>query len=102
MSATPDTWNPAQYEKFQAERNKPYFDLMALVRPRPGMRVADLGCGTGELTRLLHQQMQARETVGIDSSEAMLSRSNAFAGDGLRFEQGDIATFANSRPFDLI
>jgi trans-aconitate 2-methyltransferase len=102
MPATVDTWNPAQYEKFQDERTAPFFDLMALLQLRPAMRVADLGCGTGELTRLLHQHLQARETVGIDSSEAMLAKSTSFAGDGLRFEQGDIATFADSQGYDLI
>ena len=46
-----DTWDPAQYDKFQREREQPFFDLLALIRPAPAMRVVDLGCGTGKLTR---------------------------------------------------
>jgi trans-aconitate 2-methyltransferase len=95
-------WNPDQYERFRSERQQPYFDLLALVRPALGMRVVDLGCGTGELTRELHQRLAARETVGIDGSEAMLERSRAFAGDGLCFERGDIATFAADHRWDLV
>ncbi len=102
MAARSDTWNPAQYVKFQAERNAPFFDLMAMVRPRPAMRVADLGCGTGEVTRLLHDHLQARETLGLDSSDAMLAKSTAYAGAGLRFEKGDIAAFSMHRCFDLV
>lgn len=98
----PDAWNPEQYARFQQERSQPFFDLLALVRPRPGMRVADLGCGTGELTAILHQRLAARETVGIDSSPAMLEQSTAYTGPGLRFEIGDIGTFRPDRPFDLI
>ena len=70
-----DAWDPAQYERFRAERARPFVDLLALVRPRPGMRVVDLGCGTGELTARLHRELAAGETLGIDRSEAMLARA---------------------------
>lgn len=62
----------------------------------------DLGCGTGELTRALHERTRARSTVGLDSSQAMLQRSADHAGDGLTFELGDIAEWAPSGPVDLI
>jgi trans-aconitate 2-methyltransferase len=95
-------WNPEQYGRFRDERARPFFDLLDLVQPRPGMRVVDLGCGTGELTRELHRRLAARETIGIDNSPAMLARSAAFAGDGLRFEQGDIGAFASEGGYDLV
>lgn len=88
-----DSWNPNQYERFSDERNQPFFDVLALVRPRPGMRLVDLGCGTGELTRALHRRLEARETLGIDSSKAMLARSSPYAGEGLRFERREIMAF---------
>ncbi len=95
-------WNPEQYSRFRDERAQPFFDLMALVQPRPGMRVVDLGCGTGELTRELHVHLDARETVGIDSSPAMLAKAAGFASDGLRFVAGDIDAFSGEGDFDLI
>ena len=85
------TWSPDQYEKFKDERSRPFFDLLALVRPWAGAKVVDLGCGTGELTRTLHRTVGASETLGIDSSEAMLAKSAAHAGDGVSFARGDIA-----------
>ena len=93
-------WDPSQYERFKDERAQPFRDLAALVEPRPHMRVADLGCGTGELTRELHEQLDAEETLGIDNSESMLSK--ATPSGTLRFELGDIAAFASDRPFDLL
>lgn len=96
------SWNPDQYERFRNERARPFHDLLALVRPRPGMRVIDLGCGTGELTRLAHQQLGAHETLGIDASPEMLARSAEYAVDGLRFAQGDLRTAAVPGPWDLI
>ena len=97
-----DAWNPDQYEHFHDERSRPFRDLLALVRPRPGMRVVDLGCGTGELTEEMHRTLGAQETVGVDSSDAMLARARDRVADGLRFERGDIAEFAPGPRFDLV
>jgi len=97
-----DAWDPRRYERFRAERREPFEDLLALVRPEPDMRVVDLGCGTGELTRDLRRHLGARETLGIDNSAAMLARSAAFEEDGLRFVRDDIATFATASAYDLV
>ena len=96
------TWSPEQYERFKAERKQPFLDLAALIEKRPRMRVADLGCGTGELTRELHAELGAEETLGIDNSETMLLKAGHFGGEMLRFEQGDIEAFVTDKPFDLI
>jgi trans-aconitate 2-methyltransferase len=96
------TWNPEQYNRFRAERQQPFYDLLALVRPRPGMRVVDLGCGTGELTRIVHETLVARDTLGLDSSETMLADSNAQAVAGLRFARADIDAFAAAAAYDLL
>lgn len=97
-----DAWNPEQYERFKNERSQPFFDLLGLVKGRAGMRVLDLGCGTGELTREMHRTLVARETLGLDNSAAMLEESARFAGEGLSFGHGDIAALGHLRPFDLV
>jgi trans-aconitate 2-methyltransferase len=96
------TWDPARYERFKNERSRPFFDLLALAQPAAGGRAVDLGCGTGELTRALHEHLATSETLGIDSSAEMLARSAAFAGEGLRFEPGDIAAFGGAPAWDVI
>src|SRR3954449_8479933 len=97
-----DTWDPAQYEQFERERSAPFYDLLDLVEPCPEGRVVDLGCGTGELTRALHERTTASSTLGLDSSRAMLERSASHAGEGLTFELGDIDEWAPSEAFDLV
>lgn len=96
-----DAWRPDVYGRFRAERRQPFDDLVALVEPRPGMRVVDLGCGTGELTAELHERLRAAETLGLDSSPRMLASCAAHERPGLRFEPGDIARF-EGRGFDLV
>lgn len=95
-------WNPAQYERFKDERAQPFFDLVALVEPRPGMACVDLGCGTGELTAQLHAKLQAASTLGIDNSPAMLAKAASFEADGLSFEAADLVTYEPGRRFDLV
>jgi len=99
-----DTWNPTQYDKFQREREQPFFDLMALVRPAPSMRVVDLGCGTGRLTRHLHEHLHARDTTGIDRSARMLEDAQRSARPAeLHFEVGTIESFPPpGETFDLV
>src|SRR3954468_19534991 len=96
------TWDPVRYEQFKNERARPFFDLLALVRPAPGGRAVDLGCGTGALTRELHRHLGAAETLGLDLSPTMLAKSAPFAGDGLHFQTGDIADFHPAAPYDVV
>ena len=95
-------WNPEQYSRFREERSRPFFDLLALVHAAPDMCVVDLGCGTGELTRALHERLRARETLGIDSSETMLAKSAAFSAAGLHFEAGDLQRLEAVPRYDLV
>jgi trans-aconitate 2-methyltransferase len=103
--AAADVWNPDLYGKFRSERARPFADLLALLVPVPGPSVVDLGCGTGELTRLAHERLGARATLGVDRSGAMLEKARAEAAPGLTFRQGDLAEPASwgaPGPFDVL
>jgi trans-aconitate 2-methyltransferase len=107
---TGDAWNPTQYGRFAAERARPAEDLLALVRPVPGGRVVDLGCGTGELTLRLHERTGAATTLGLDSSPAMLERARAHETGpesghetgAVRFELGGIEDFDAVGAYDVV
>jgi trans-aconitate 2-methyltransferase len=83
-------WDPDRYRAFKEQRFAPFEDLFAMVRVRPGLRVIDLGCGTGELTGRLAARLPGSDVVGIDSSAEMLEQARPFARAGLRFEHGAI------------
>jgi SAM-dependent methyltransferase len=60
-----------------------------------GRRIADIGCGTGRITRWLAEQKGPRQVVGVDFSQATVEaarhESSALVSSGLvRFEQGDV------------
>ena len=95
-------WEPEQYRRFRDERAQPFYDLLDLVRPITGGHLIDLGCGTGELTKVLHERMGASATLGIDSSPTMLAESNKLNGPGLSFSFGEIAGYRSLKGFDLV
>ncbi|HEX8774950.1 MAG TPA: methyltransferase domain-containing protein [Pyrinomonadaceae bacterium] len=83
-------WNPDRYQQFRTERFQPFDDLIRLVKRRDRMRVIDLGCGTGELTSRLADELPASHVTGIDSSQEMLARAVVYERAGLSFEPGTI------------
>lgn len=84
-------WNPDKYHQFQTQRSAPFDDLLKLVDIRPELRVVDLGCGTGELTRRLADTLPESDVLGLDTSPQMLERTQEYARSGLRFELGNQA-----------
>ncbi len=80
------SWNPELYHKFQKERFAPFKDLMDLIVVRKGLRVLDLGCGTGELTEMVSEKLPESEVLGIDSSPEMLAKAIQKKRTGLNFE----------------
>jgi ubiquinone/menaquinone biosynthesis C-methylase UbiE len=66
--------------------------IFARHPPRPGARVLDAGCGTGEVTARLAERFPEAGFVGIDLEEPHLERARARAarfGDRVRFQRDD-------------
>lgn len=80
------SWNPDVYNRYKKERYAPFYDLLQLITAKPNLKVIDLGCGTGEMTRLLADALPDAEVMGIDSSKEMLSKSVEFEREGVCFE----------------
>lgn len=93
-------WDPARYEQFRDERYAPFADLCGLIDVRAGLRVIDLGCGTGELTARLADLLPESDVVGVDASAEMLAKAGALGRPGLRFEQRTIEEVGGA--FDLV
>jgi trans-aconitate 2-methyltransferase len=100
--AAANPWDPRRYERFAYDRERPFWDLAALLQASFAPRLADLGCGTGRLTAALAARLGARAALGVDSSPAMLEQAAAHAGPRVRFERGDIASWEAPGAFDIV
>lgn len=96
-------WNPDIYNTFKEQRYQPFYDLLSLIKVKPDLKVIDLGCGTGELTRKLSDYLPGAEVLGIDASAEMLRDASTFSRKNLSFEQSEIeAHLQNGEKYDLI
>lgn len=84
-------------------------EVLASAGLRPGMRCLDVGCGPGEVMRLMGKTVgPSGEVVGLDLDaqlgRAAVARLSAEGGARYRFEAGDITagTPVAGAPFDLV
>lgn len=73
-SSNTQCWNPEQYDKnarFVSDLGMP---VVALLSPRPGESILDLGCGDGVLTVKLMEL--GCQVVGVVSSVEMVAAPN--------------------------
>jgi trans-aconitate 2-methyltransferase len=96
------SWDPAQYERYKAYRDRPALDLMVQIPGdlAPG-EIWDLGCGTGEHAALLKRRHPTASVHGLDSSPEMLARGRARGEDIDWVEQG-VEDWAPATAPDLI
>jgi trans-aconitate 2-methyltransferase len=95
------SWNPDQYLMFAAPRLRPAVDLLAAVPAAEPRIVYDLGCGAGNVTRLLAQRWPQAELTGVDDSAAMLAKA-AEVLPGARWLQQGLAGWQAPAPADVI
>ncbi|MFF0463053.1 trans-aconitate 2-methyltransferase [Streptomyces mexicanus] len=107
-------WDPAQYLRHADHRARPFTDLLARIPDLPAPahdrppRIADLGCGPGNVTALLARRWPTAHITGYDNSPEMLDRAEADhagptrGGGRLDFAHADARTWTPEGPCDLI
>ena len=103
MTGAETRWDPGRYQRFAQERAQPFRDLVARLPEGPVRFAADLGCGTGELTRELRARWPGAQIFGVDHSDEMLARVAAGPADPeLRFVRADLGTWQPPHPLDRL
>ena len=95
------TWDPNQYLKFADHRLRPALDLLSRVRADEPEAVYDLGCGAGNVSKLLAERWPKARVTGVDSSMAMLEKARA-AAPRIAFIQAELAAWRAGEPAGVI
>jgi trans-aconitate 2-methyltransferase len=102
-AAQSTTWEPERYLRFADQRGRPFEDLLARIPAEAPARVADLGCGPGNVTELLTRRWPEASILGVDSSAEMIDTAKARAIPGrLGFVQADLREWRAAQPVDVL
>ncbi|HZJ05861.1 MAG TPA: trans-aconitate 2-methyltransferase [Nocardioidaceae bacterium] len=95
-------WDPERYLAYADERGRPFVDLTNRVGAVAPRRVVDLGCGSGQLTRILADRWPDAEVHGLDSSPEMIAHANDEGAEAVRFEVADLREWRSVEPVDVL
>ena len=95
------SWDPQQYLRFAGQRLRPALDLLARIPLERPLTVVDLGCGTGNVTRLLRERWPDARITGVDASAQMLAEARKQEAE-ISWEQSDLGAWKPPESFDLV
>ncbi|MBI5263791.1 MAG: methyltransferase domain-containing protein [Bradyrhizobium sp.] len=94
-------WDPQQYLKFSGHRLRPAVDLLMRIPELPAKRIADLGAGAGNVTKLLKERWPDATVVAVEGSAEMVAAGRKAAPD-VEWVQADLGRWHPAQKFDLI
>ncbi|UYQ76242.1 methyltransferase domain-containing protein [Glutamicibacter sp. JL.03c] len=96
-------WDPAKYTEFSDYRGRPYKDLLGQLAEAEPKKVVDLGCGPGNMTRLIAQRWPEAQVVGLDASQEMIAKATSSAHEAnLSFALSDATQWEPEEDLDLL
>lgn len=94
-------WEPSQYLKFSDHRLRPALELLERVPLTEPAVIYDLGCGLGQMARLMAERWPTATVYGLDNSPEMLAQA-AQTPSRVNWVAADIQGWQPSVPPDLI
>jgi trans-aconitate methyltransferase len=94
-----NAWDAEAYDRTVSIVTRLGASVLDLLAPGPGLRVLDLGCGTGHLTAQI--AAAAADVIGLDAAPSMIQRARALYPH-LRFEVARGEDFALDAPVDAV
>ena len=94
-------WDPGQYHRFTDHRLRPALELLDRVPLAGAAHVCDLGCGSGNVTRLIAERFGAARVTGVDVSSEMLAKARE-TPSRIEWVRADIAKWEPERPPQLL
>ncbi len=94
-------WDPTLYRRFSDQRLRPALELLDRIALASPSVIYDLGCGPGQITRIISEKWPSAAVFGVDNSKEMLEQAAAQPGK-IQWIEADIRTWSPDRPPDLL
>jgi trans-aconitate 2-methyltransferase len=99
---TPRDWDAATYERLSAPLTAMGADVLDRLVLRGDETVLDAGCGTGNVTRLLHERLPRGRVIAVDAAPSMVEQARALLPAEVDVRQADLLELALDEPVDAV
>jgi trans-aconitate 2-methyltransferase len=98
----PRDWDAATYERLSAPMTAMGTDVLDRLILRGDETVLDAGCGTGGVTRLLHERLPAGRVIAVDGAPSMVEEARALLPADVDVRCADLLELDLGEPVDAI
>ena len=95
------TWQPGQYARYAGHRQRAADDLLSRVHHDSPKLVHDIGCGRGEMARLMAERWPDATVIGSDLSAEMLEAAAA-EPSRVEWRHIDISAWEPDAAYDVL
>jgi trans-aconitate 2-methyltransferase len=98
----PRDWDATTYERLSAPMTAMGTEVLDRLVLRGDETVLDAGCGTGNVTRLLHERLPHGHVIAVDAAPSMVEQARALLPDDVDVRQADLLELRLDAPVDAI
>ncbi len=98
FNKTATTYNKNMHVQYEV-----FTKLLSLLDTSTFETITDIGCGTGIITKKLHEHFNSKKTLGFDQSSSMIDHAKStFETDTLTFQNKSAYDFSSNDQAELI
>ena len=99
---SPRDWDAATYERVSAPLTAMGADVLERLPLRGDETVLDAGCGTGGVTRLLHERLPRGRVIAVDAAPSMVAQARELLPANVEVRQADLLELDLSEAVDAV
>src|SRR3712207_4114728 len=99
---TPRDWDASTYDRLSAPIAAMGVDVLDRLELAGDETVLDAGCGTGKVTRALHERLPRGHVIAVDASPSMVEQARAGLPAEVEVRQADLLALALSSPVEAV
>jgi trans-aconitate 2-methyltransferase len=98
----PRDWDAATYERLSAPMTAMGTDVLDRLVLRGDETVLDAGCGTGNVTRVLHERLPGGRVIAVDAAPSMVEQARALLPAEVDVREADLLELKLDAPVDAV
>jgi trans-aconitate 2-methyltransferase len=99
---SPRDWDAATYERLSAPMTAMGSEVLDRLVLRGDETVLDAGCGTGNVTRVLHGRLPSGRVIAVDASPSMVEQARALLPAAVDVRRADLLELQLDEPVDAV